>query len=452
MNLKIKNKITAFFQGDQRTVTVKKNAIASVLLKGVSIIVSLLLVPMTLDYLSGELYGIWLTLSSMVVWLNFFDIGFTMGLKNKLAEAIANEKWSRGKSLVSTSYVMMLGIFIPLCVIGEIIIPYIDWCGLLNVSHQYDKEIIITVQILLVCFCTQMVTNTLTSVLAAFQKVAFSSVFGVIGQVISLIVIFVLTKTTQPSLVLLSICLSIIPIAVTGIASLVLFRGELKKVAPSIKDFKKDMINDLFSLGYKFFIIQIQAVILYQTTNVLISNVSGPIEVAAYNIAYKYLGVAIMIFQLLLNPLWPAFTDAFTKKDYSWMTRIYNKLSRGYVGCALVILAMILCAPIVYKIWIGDKIDIPMIMTISIGIYVIVHCWDMLQVMLISGIGTIKLETRVILIGLIGYLPLALFLGREFGAIGVVSAMTIINIIYCTIFTIQCRKIINQTATGIWIQ
>ena len=108
--------IRNFFQGNQRSVAVKKNIIGSLAIKGCSIIISLLLVPMTLGYVSSELYGIWLTLSSIMIWLNFFDIGFTLGLKNKLTEAIAINDWKRGKALVSTTYFMMVVIFIPLLV------------------------------------------------------------------------------------------------------------------------------------------------------------------------------------------------------------------------------------------------------------------------------------------------------------------------------------------------
>ena len=117
--------IRNFFQGNKRSVTVKKNIISSLAIKGCSIIISLLLVPMTLGYVSSELYGIWLTLSSIMIWLNFFDIGFTLGLKNKLTEAIAINDRERGKALVSTTYFMMVVIFIPLFIVLEFVIPYV---------------------------------------------------------------------------------------------------------------------------------------------------------------------------------------------------------------------------------------------------------------------------------------------------------------------------------------
>ena len=136
---KVRNKIA---HGNARSVTMKKNILWSFLIKGFSIIISLLLVPLTLGYVSSELYGIWLTLSSIVTWFHFLDIGFTNGLKNKLAESIALSNWDRGKALVSTTYVMMLLVFIPLCVVAVFVIPHINWASFLNVNAVYNQVLL----------------------------------------------------------------------------------------------------------------------------------------------------------------------------------------------------------------------------------------------------------------------------------------------------------------------
>ena len=176
-----------------------------------------------------------------------------------------------------------------------------------------------------------MIVNVFTTVVAAYQKVALSSMFGVIGQSISLIVIFILIKVAPPSLPILAISISFIPVTGTLIFSIIYYNKKFKKVKPSILSVNFSLVKDLFGLGYKFFIINIQVIVFYQSTNILISNVSGPEDVTSYNIVYKYIGVSSMIFQIILAPLWPAFTDAFTRKDYQWMKNIYNKIDRKSV-------------------------------------------------------------------------------------------------------------------------
>ena len=439
-------------QGSSRSITVKKNILGSLFVKGCSIVISLLIVPLTLGYVSSDLYGIWLTLSSIMMWLNFFDIGFTLGLKNKLAEAITLGNMQRGKELVSTTYFIMTSIFVPLCIVLEIIIPYVDWASFLNVASSYNPDIIKTLHILAACFCVQMIVNVLTAVLAAYQKVALSSAFPVIGNFISLFIILFLTKYCPPSLSMLALAVSTIPILVIIVASFILYSQNFEAVAPSWHSVRKRYIKDLFNLGSKFFLIQIQVVVLYQCTNILISNLSGPADVTSYNIAYKYITISMMVLTIIMAPLWPAFTDAYTKQDYAWMKNVYHKMCKLWGVLAIIVILMIFASPIVYKLWIGNKAHISLMMTVLIGIYTIVHSWDIIQVNMINGIGTIKLQTYMTLLGLIAHIPLSLFLGKYISCYGVIISMIVINITYSTAFTIQIRKILNKTATGLWLK
>lgn len=81
----IRSKIYSYFtKGNERSVIIKKNIAASLVLKCVSILISLQVVPLTIDYINPTKYGIWLTLSSIIAWLSYFDLGFAHGFRNRL--------------------------------------------------------------------------------------------------------------------------------------------------------------------------------------------------------------------------------------------------------------------------------------------------------------------------------------------------------------------------------
>lgn len=210
--------------GPARSVTAKKNMIGSVAVKGLSILIQLILVPLTLGYLSDAMYGIWLTVSSVMLWFNFFDVGFTLGLRNKLAEALAVGDMERGKQLVSTTYGMMLLIFVPLCVVLEFVVPHINWSGFLNVAAEYNEELSAVMEVLVVCFCLQMIFNTITAVLSAYQRTALASAFPVIGNALSVVVIYVLIKMVPPSLLTLAEAVSFLPVIVLAVSTVWLFQ------------------------------------------------------------------------------------------------------------------------------------------------------------------------------------------------------------------------------------
>ena len=437
-------------KGDQRSIVLKKNVIASLCIKAISILVSLLLVPITLGYVNSELYGIWLTISSVIMWLSFFDVGFTLGLKNKLAEALAHNDVIKAKTLVSTTYFMMVIIFIPLLIILELFIPHVCWSSFLNISNIYEIEVRNALYVLIACFCLQMVVQIILSVIAAFQQVALSSIFPVIGNIISLLVIIGLSKSCEPSLLSLAFAISAVPIFVLIIASAILYNGRYRMVKPTSKFINTSYIKNLWSLGYKFFLIQIQVVVMFQATNIIISNVSGPSAVTEYNIVYKYLNVAMLVYNIILTPLWPAFTDAYAKKDYIWMTNIYKKLTNVFYISATMMTIMLIISPFVYKIWIGERADISFSMNIAVFFYMIITTWNNLQTMTLNGIGAVKIQTIVSMIGLFAHIPLSFFLGQFLGGEGVIASMTIITLIYALVFTKQVRLLLKQNAYGIW--
>jgi len=439
-------------KGEQRSVTVKKNILASFVIKGVSILISFLLVPATLGYVSAELYGVWMALSSVLLWIHFLDLGFSQGLKNKLAEALAFKDYEKGKALVTSTYVMVTFIFVPIGIILEFVVPLVDWCGLLNISPEYSEDINRVMRVLVAFASIQMIVNVLTSVISAFQKVAFASLFGVIGQFFAFVIIIVLTKTMPPSLLGLALAYAAMPTLVLIIASIILYNNRFKIVAPDLRTFDKAYIKELFGLGYKFFIINIQVVVLYYCTNILISHVSSPYQVTSYNLAYKYLNLAMMVYSLITGPLWPAYTDAYVKKDYNWMRATLSRMKKIVLMSIGICILMVFASPFVYDIWFGDKADVPFVMTVIVAVYTCIYCWMNLNGTVVVGMGTVMLETIVTVIGMVINIPLSLFLGKYIGAYGVIVSMTFVNLVYAIVFHIQVSKILSEKATGIWIK
>ena len=305
--------------GSERSIKFKKNVALLTLYKGISIAVSLILVPMTLNYVDSGTYGIWLTLSSVVGWISFFDIGIHNGLKNRLTESIANNDTELGRTYVSTTYAMLSMIFIPLMIIIILVAPYISWTELLNLDSAENNGLIVAICIIVTYFGLNFILSTINVVITAHQEPAESSLLSLIQQVLSLVVIYLLTVTTQGNLVNLCMGLCFSPLIVIVLFTFFLFKGKYHSLLPSLKNVDFHKIPDLLKLGVKFFVIQIAGIVQYQLVNILIMRNYGAIEVTSYNIAYKYFNVLYMAWGILLTPIWAAVTDAATKGEYGWI-------------------------------------------------------------------------------------------------------------------------------------
>lgn len=49
-------------------------------------------------------------------------------------------------------------------------------------------------------------------------------------------------------------------------------------------------------------------------SNILVSNLLGPDQVAPYNIANRYLSMGLIVLNIVLSPIWSAVTDAYAKR------------------------------------------------------------------------------------------------------------------------------------------
>lgn len=439
-----------FSKGHERSLEAKKNIITSFGIKGISIAINLILVPLTINYINPTQYGIWLTLSSIVAWFSFFDIGFGNGLRNKFAEAKATGNHEDARVYVSTTYAILLIIFCMVWLLFFITNHFIDWSKILNAPISMVGELSKLALIVFSFFCFQIVLSTINTVLIADQKPAKAALNNMIGQLMSLILIWILTKTTHGSILYLGFIFGFTPIIMLVFASAWYFRRQYKSFAPSIKYVNFDYAKEILKLGYKFFIIQISIIIIYQTSNIIIAQVRSPQDVTIYNVAYKYFSIAYMMFGIVISPFWSAFTDAFIKRDYVWMKNSLKKLQIVALVFVAFIIILLIASPLAYSLWIGKIINIDISISVLIAIYFVTTIYHALFIYILNGIGKIKVQLIVTIIGATFSIPLALILGHNFGIQGVIVATIIFDLLILVYAPWQVHLILNEKAKGIW--
>ena len=406
-------KITEFINGGNvRSVKTRKNIILSFGVKGISMIIGFLMIRIVLDYLDQVNYGIWLTLSSFLTWFTFFEIGLGSGLRNKLAEALALKNYKLAKNYVSTTYFILTIIILIISLLFFTLNYFIDWTLILNVDDSMSKVLNNLALIVFGLFFIQFVFKLITVILYADQRPALANSIGPLGNLISLLIIYTLTKTTNGSLIYLGITLSIVPIFVLTCFSIFLYQTDYKKIRPSFRYVKIKYAHSLMSLGAKFFIIQISALILFQSSNIIIAQYFGPAEVTAYNIAYKYFGIINMIFAIIMIPHWSAFTDAWVKKEIFWIKSTIRKLQKIWILLTIFSIVLLLISTFAFEFWIGkskmEDIIIPISLKYSLSIFFLLFTYGGIFNMFINGTGKVKVQMVSLLLGSLIFVPLSI--------------------------------------------
>lgn len=436
---------------NNRSALVKKNIVASFLLKGIGIFISLQVVPLTISYVNTVQYGIWLTLSSLMSWFFFFDIGLTHGFRNRFAEARAKNDTETARIYVSTTYAALAVLFIGMIVLIAIINGFIDWSKILNIDSAYRYELSQVFMVIVSFFGLNVVFATFTTMLTADQKPALQSFVQVMGQVSAFIVIYILTKvSTNGNLYTLAFVFSGIPVVVTLLSSIVFFRTKYRNVAPTLRYVRFNYVKRILGLGSKFFIITTSMLFIFNLMNVIISRTLGPETVTEYNIAYKYFNVLSMLMVLILNPFWSAFTDAYTKKDYAWMKAMFGKLERLWFMTIPVLLLMYIVAPYFYQFWIGNTVYIPVSTSLSVAVYILFMTFSAIYMYMINGIGKVRIQLIIYTsFALVSY-PIMTFMCKLWGISGLLIVPTVVYAFQGILGRIQLKKIFYDKAQGLW--
>ena len=448
----IRSKIYSYFtKGNERSVIIKKNIAASLVLKCVSILISLQVVPLTIDYINPTKYGIWLTLSSIIAWLSYFDLGFAHGFRNRFAEAKAKGDIRLAKEYVSTTYAVLFLLFSVILLITLMVNKYLNWSSILNIDAVYNEELHIVFGLLACFFCINIVASVFTTMLTADQKPALASLIQTGGQVLAFVCIYILTKNTTGSLSALALAFSGIPCLLLLVVSILMFYGKRYKiVAPSLHYIRFSLTKKILGLGGQFFVIMISMLFIFQFINIILSRVEGPEAVTQYNIAYKYFNVLNMVFVIVLTPFWSAFTDAYVKKDYNWMSGIVKKLEFLWLLCIPILILMVLCSNFFYQWWVGNSVSISFSLSICMAVFMFFYTSANLYMILINGTSMVCLQLIINVCCAIISLPCICLFCRLWGVQGALLIPTVTLAVLTLIGKIQIMKIVNNRATGIW--
>ena len=410
------------------------------------------LVPVTINYLGKTEYGIWLTLASILNWLINLDFGLGNGLRNKLAEALALNDIKLARIYVSTAYVVFaVGIVLAFSVY-MIIHGFLNWADLLKAPPEYFELLNTLVLWVLILFLIQFLLKLLTSIINADQRPALNGALSLIVNSITLITVVILSKTAIKSFLAFSLISSSIPVIVFIFASIILFSTHYKQISPSFAFINFKYSSSLVKLGMQFFVIQISSLIVFTTDNIIIAQLYGPEQVVVYNIAYKYFYMVPLVFNVALAPFWSAFTEAYVKQEFDWIKNSVKKLVLIWALLSTIAVIMIFASNFIYKIWVGPEIQVPFMLSVFTGIFVIIANWNNIFAYFINGVGKVRIQLYYSICIAIINIPLSIFLAKTvgLGITGVIVA-TNISLIFASIWTpIQYLKIISGKAKGLW--
>lgn len=396
--------------------------------KGTLLLANFVVISITLDLLSTKIYGVWITLYTTISWLSFFDLGLGNGMRNLFAvnRAIGNQE--KNKQLVSTSYIIVLGIALILLIVGLPFVYYADIARFFNISDIAIPDLRCVLSLLVVVTSLQLITKLINSIFLADQKPALSSLIDCSGVVCSLLLLFILKDRLVGSLFNLALIITLPTFIISFVVTLFAFNKNYRKLKPSSKCFNLKISNKLINLGLRFFLIQLSALIILQGSNIIILKFIGAEEVSVFSLVYKYFNVIVTIFTLVLTPYWSFFTDSYAKNNYNQLKQGFKQLLISWLAISMVGVVMWIALPFSFKIWLNQELNIPAYLPVSLLLFSIFSNLGSVFIYFLNGTSSyLNFQLAIVLAFAALLYPLSAYLLPTYGVLGVVFTMFFAN-------------------------
>lgn len=317
-------------RGLERSRRILLATLASILLKLSGVLTLTVTTPLIHAYMDAGRFGLWMTISALLVVLSFLDFGVGNALINILADAHgANDKRAAGEA-VTSAFVLHL------CVAGILVLSALFVVDLLDINrllglyeHSAAKEGVAAIKIMIIGLALSIPLQAAQKVQTAYQD-GFSANLWQLASSLATFVVLMICINRKSSVPTLVMALAFTPIVVAMVNWVHQFNFVRPWLRPSRRRFNRSMSLGLLALGAIWTWSQVVGFVGTSTDNIIISAHKGAAAVGCYAVMARLQSV-LMISQLLAIPLWPAFSEAIQRGDWTWARATFNRTVRLFV-------------------------------------------------------------------------------------------------------------------------
>lgn len=422
MKSKITNKGSASF----RERRIFFSGLSTLVSKGGTLLVSIIQVPLILQHLGIERFGMIEILVSFSLIMNFADFGLGFGLQNRIPKLENEQNIDNLNKAVSTTFftLVIISIFVSI-IFFFFVLNSVHWGDVFNVrsviaqSEAYYIMLVFGSIILL-----QLPFTIIEKMQIGFQEVYKIEMWKLLGQILSLVcVIYVVQQEMNAQFIVAAVYGPLAAVIILNFIYTLICTPELR---PSIYSFDNSIFKLIVKEGTVFFALQILVIILLSSDRLIIAHLIGAEYVGIYSIYYRLSTLFFMPVSAFISPLLPAFNDADVKGDAFWIKKTLKRAA-SYTSFASVALALALyfSGALIIELWLGNEISTSRFTLLCFSCYIIYTNYNNIlsNIMMIPKLISVKVYYYAL--GVIISIGLKYFLVDSIGMEGVVIATII---------------------------
>jgi len=437
-------------RSNERSRRIALSAAASLGARGLGMATSLITVPLTINYLGKERYGLWMAMSSSIALLSFADLGMANGLLTVISRCHGRDDRQGAAAYVSSAFAILLLISLLLAGIFAISYPWVNWQWVFNIRDAtLVPEAGQAMACLIGCFLLNLPLGVVIQTQNAYQEGFASSLWGAVGAVACLVSILLVVALHGGLPWLVLAMAGVFPICSMA-NGIVLFWYRRPWLRPRWSAVQLDAAGNILGTGVLFFVLQVASVVAYQTDNMVLAQMRGLESVTIYSVPTRLFAISPMVVGFLLTPLWPAYGEALARGDVKWIKKTLTRSMM--VGLAIntpaAVLLVIFGTPIIH-LWTRTNLTPPWELMVGLGIWTAMNTLNVSFSMFLNGLHVIKFQAVCAAVMACANLGLSILLTYLIGVSGVIYGTVIAQAIFVLLpLAFYIRHVLSRMKSG----
>lgn len=430
-------------EGEQNKVIIK-NSILSVCFKGAEYLLSFFTAPLMLNCLGVSKYGVYTSALSIISWIYYFDFGIGNGLRNKVAEAIVKKDYETAKNSTTVAYVIVSIISIIAFCSVLLFSFFVDIDKLLN-AKLTDENLNFIMIIAFLLACINFVLTLATNMLYAIQQTALVSGLGIVSKVLMVVALLLFVKFRITAMLYLVVLEGVVQLVKNILATIMVVKKE-RNLCPDFRRIDFKYSKGILGFGLQIFVMQISALVLNATDNIIIIKLFGSADVTPYSMCHKYFSIINAFFVAATSPLWTVYTTAYALNDVEYIKKTMNKALKFYFITFIGMIVSIFVFKPFMKIYLGQELDFQPGLIVCVASYYALLILSHNFSAFVHGISKVKYTTIACIISAIINVPVSVILAKRFELglngvmIGSIAGLVITTTVYIYTTIIEIKK------------
>lgn len=401
------------------------------------ILMSLVSVPLLLAVLGNADYGTWVTLTSILVWMTFFDFGVGNSLRNTVA------RLGVGDDVLV--YREIFGLFRFVCIVAFLVfLAFLGGARFFSLMRENWLAACCLYPVYLFFFPLTLGG----SILQGMGRVALQSVLQAIASVLFFLFLLVCyVFALKPALPILAGVFSL-SFALSSVAAFVAAMWLLKIGPGKVGTFLASPIpRSRVGVGLGFLLLQLASLVLYNLGNLIIYNQLGAEDVARYDTINKVFQAGFSFYSILISVMWARISRLLAGRDFVALRRLHGLMFLIGTVFGIVMLLASLLMPTVIEVWTSGRIHVSRLEVFASALLIAVQAVAYAGAVFMNAFERINIQVIMAVVATLLMLPLSMTLiSAGYGISGVAFSAALLTFLPMVVCNFYAYSMLRNTA------